>query len=146
MAVDGTTKVIFAGRNEVYDLAADPKETRDIGSNATLCRSARNALRDYPVPSPGAAPSSASLSEEDRRTRESRLRERGCRPRDPQGRAEAGGHGGAFRRDREGLRPVRARGVRPRHSLLERILASDAFNLNVHLATAHSALDTTPRP
>jgi len=143
MAVDGTTKVIFAGRNEVYDLAADPKETRDIGSNSALSRSARNALRDYPVPSPGAAPSPASLSEEDRR----KLASLGY---------VSAGTAPVIRKDAP--RPVDMVGlfdviekasdlfVREEYAqaipLFERILKSDAFNLDavLRLATAHSAL------
>jgi hypothetical protein len=66
MAVEGRWKVIQAGTPEVYDLAADPRETRDLAATAELSRPLRTALREYPVPSlwPGAAP---ALGEEERR-------------------------------------------------------------------------------
>jgi arylsulfatase A-like enzyme len=64
MAVEGTRKAILAGRLEVYDLAADPAEGRDLGPDAALSRALRDALREYPLPSAGAAPAAASLSAE----------------------------------------------------------------------------------
>ncbi len=51
MAIDGTTKAILAGPVEVYDLAADPGETRDLKTGASLPAPLRSALDDYPVPS-----------------------------------------------------------------------------------------------
>ena len=36
MAIEGTRKAILAGRIEVYDLAADPAETKDLGAGAGL--------------------------------------------------------------------------------------------------------------
>lgn len=52
MAVAGHEKAILAGKVETYDLAADPKETHNLGSGAALPPGARKALEDYPVPSP----------------------------------------------------------------------------------------------
>jgi arylsulfatase A-like enzyme/tetratricopeptide (TPR) repeat protein len=66
MAVEGSRKAILAGRVEVYDLAADPEEKKDLGPQAEISRGIRAALRDYPVPSPQAA-ASPTVSEEERR-------------------------------------------------------------------------------
>jgi arylsulfatase A-like enzyme/Tfp pilus assembly protein PilF len=67
MAVHGTQKAISAGRTEVYDLAADPAEARDLGSGANLPAAMRNALDGYPVPSIGAAKPPQALTDEARR-------------------------------------------------------------------------------
>jgi arylsulfatase A-like enzyme len=66
MAIEGTQKAILAGRLEVYDIAADPREKKDLGPEAEITRGIRAALRDYPVPSPQSAASTA-VSEEERR-------------------------------------------------------------------------------
>ena len=67
MAVEGRTKAILSGRLEVYDVVADPSESRDLGEKAPVSRPLRTALREYPVPSPGARPASEALGEEERR-------------------------------------------------------------------------------
>ena len=69
MAVDGRMKAILAGRVEVYDVVADPKEAHDLGPNANLSRAARATLREYPVPSLDAAASAEppNVSDEERR-------------------------------------------------------------------------------
>lgn len=67
MAVEASQKVIHAGRLEVYDVVADPGETRDLTSTAQLSRPVRQALRDYPVPSLAPAPTGQTLDEEERR-------------------------------------------------------------------------------
>jgi choline-sulfatase len=66
MAVEGRQKVIRSGgRDEVFDVVADPGETRDLGPQAALSREVRDALLDYPLAPPaGATP--APLGEEDR--------------------------------------------------------------------------------
>jgi choline-sulfatase len=64
MAVDGVQKTILAGRTETYDVVADPKETRALDS---MSRPVRAALRDYPLPSPQAAPTADTLDEEGRK-------------------------------------------------------------------------------
>lgn len=66
MAVDGRQKAIMAGRLEVYDVVADPKEQKDLGPEAPITRGIRATLRDYPLPSPQAA-APAAVSEEERR-------------------------------------------------------------------------------
>lgn len=66
MAVSGTYKAILSGRVEGYDLAADPRETRDLAAGPALPTAVRNAVYDYPVPVPGASPEPASMTAEDR--------------------------------------------------------------------------------
>ncbi|MFZ2493573.1 MAG: sulfatase-like hydrolase/transferase, partial [Thermoanaerobaculia bacterium] len=66
MAVEGRRKVIRAGALEIYDIVADPAESRDLGADAGISRGIRKALAEYPVPSPDAA-SAAPITEEDRR-------------------------------------------------------------------------------
>jgi len=143
MAVEGASKVIFAGRNEVYDLATDPIEKRDLSASAPISRAVRNALKDYPLPSPGAARAPSSLSEEDKK----KLASLGY---------VSAGAAPVIRKDAP--RPVdmarlfdrieKASGLFVGEEyakaipLLEQILAEDPFNLDaaLRLATAHSAL------
>jgi arylsulfatase A-like enzyme/tetratricopeptide (TPR) repeat protein len=143
MAVAGRRKAIRSGALEVYDVVADPRETKDLGAGAALPRAVRDALRDYPVPAPGAPPAAVTLGEEERR----RL-------------ASLGYVGGAaappVRKDAP--RPIdrvhlfdvidRASGLFVREEyaaavpLYEKILAEDPGNLDaaLRLATAHSSL------
>ncbi len=67
MAVSGRRKAILAGRLEVYDVAADPAESRDLAVQADLPRAVVKVLREYPVPSPGAPPAADGLAGEDLR-------------------------------------------------------------------------------
>jgi len=67
MAVEDRQKTIQAGSIEVYDVVADPRETRDLAATATLSQPLRKALREYPTPSLKAPPASDSLGEEERR-------------------------------------------------------------------------------
>ena len=67
MAVETNRKAIFAGTTEVYDLGADPGETRDLGSGANLSAPMRKSLDDYPVPSIETAAAPVNLSDEARR-------------------------------------------------------------------------------
>lgn len=67
MAVNGTQKAIVAGTLETYDLARDPAERNNLGAGASLPAAMRTALDDYPVPTPGSAPSTETLSDEARR-------------------------------------------------------------------------------
>jgi choline-sulfatase len=143
MAIEGSTKVILAGRSEIYDLAADPSESRDVSASLPPSRAVRNALKDYPVPSPAAAPASSTLSDEDRK----KLGSLGY---------VSAGAAPVVRKDAP--RPVdmarlfdrieKASGlfVAAEYAkaipLLEQVLAEDPFNLDavLRLATAHSAL------
>jgi arylsulfatase A-like enzyme/Tfp pilus assembly protein PilF len=68
MAIEGARKAIFARTTEVYDLGADPAETRNLGSGANVPAAMRKALDDYPVPSPEAARAPDALSDEARRS------------------------------------------------------------------------------
>ena len=67
MAVEGRTKAIMAGRVEVYDVIADPHETRDLAAQANLSRGIRASLRDYPLPSASEPLAPAGLDEEAQR-------------------------------------------------------------------------------
>ena len=68
MAVEGSQKTIFAGRNEVYNVVKDPREVLDLSAEVTLSRPVRTALKDYPVPSLSAATTpTSSLGDEDRK-------------------------------------------------------------------------------
>ena len=68
MAVEGRQKSILAGRMEVYDVIADPKESRDLASTASQSPQLQVAIRDYPVPSPEAAKPPETLGAEARRS------------------------------------------------------------------------------
>jgi arylsulfatase A-like enzyme/Tfp pilus assembly protein PilF len=67
MAIAGQFKAIQAGTLESYDLAADPKEAKNLGAGANLPAGMRKALDDYPIPSIIAARSPANLDEDARR-------------------------------------------------------------------------------
>ncbi|HJQ36405.1 MAG TPA: sulfatase-like hydrolase/transferase [Thermoanaerobaculia bacterium] len=67
MAVEGRLKTILAGRTEVYDVVADPKELHDLSATAGAPRATRAALRDYPMPSATPAPTPATLDDEAQR-------------------------------------------------------------------------------
>ena len=67
MAVEGRQKAILAGKMEHYDVVADPKEVRDLAAAALPSPQMQIAVRDYPVPSPGAAKPPDNLGEDARR-------------------------------------------------------------------------------
>lgn len=144
MAVEGRLKTIAAGRIELYDVIADPAETRDLTGNADISRAVRAALQEYPIPSTAeaAAPASADSEEERRKlaslgyiasTTKPVVRKDAPRP-----------------AEMAALFPVldQAAGlfVREQYAesipLFETIVAADPFNLDaaLHLATAHSSL------
>jgi len=148
MAIAGQFKGIQAGALESYDLAADPKESKNLGAGANLPVGMRKALDDYPVPSVTAARTPENLDEDARR------------------RLASLGYIGAtappvVRRDAP--RPAdmvrlfdvieKASGlfVQERHAdaipLFERILADDPNNLDatLRLATSHSLLGHEPQ-
>ena len=148
MAIAGQFKGIQAGALESYDLAADPKESKNLGAGANLPVGMRKALDDYPVPSVTAARPPENLDEDARR------------------RLASLGYIGAtappvVRRDAP--RPAdmvrlfdvieKASGlfVQERHAdaipLFERILADDPNNLDatLRLATSHSLLGHEPQ-
>ena len=143
MAIGGKQKAIFAGTTEIYDLAADPKETRNLGSGANLPATIRKALDDYPVPSPEVLQTPANLSEDARRSLASLgyvsataapvVRKDAPRPVDMVHLFET------LERASELFVEEKYAEVIP---LLEQVQAKDPYNLDaaLRLATAHSAL------
>ena len=143
MAVSGRTKAILAGKQEAYDLAADPAEAHDLGPAAALPRPLLTALRDYPVPSLDPLPVSAALGDEERRKLASlgyvgagaapAVRKDAPRPAD-------------MTRLFDALDLASGLFVREEYArvipLLDRILAADPGNLDaaLRLATAYSSL------
>ncbi len=143
MAVEGSRKAILAGRLEVYDVAEDPKETRNLAATASLSRPVRVTLRDYPLPTGKAAEPPASLDDEAQK----KLASLGyvSSSAKPVIRKDA-----PVPVDMTPLFPIldRASGlfVRQQYAeaipLLEQIRAKDPYNLDaaLRLASAHSAL------
>jgi tetratricopeptide (TPR) repeat protein len=64
MAVAGRDKAILAGRTDVFDVIADPGETKAAGAGGAVPPALRKSLDDYPVPVPGAAKAPEGLSAE----------------------------------------------------------------------------------
>jgi tetratricopeptide (TPR) repeat protein len=143
MAVEGRQKAIDAGKLEVYDVVADPRETRDLAGSATLPSSLRKALDDYPAPSPEAARTPDNLSDEARRQLASLGYVSASAP--PVVRKDAPRPVDMVRLFDE-LERASSLFVEGKYAavipLLERILAEDPYNLDatLRLATAHSAL------
>jgi choline-sulfatase len=148
MVVTGHYKAILAGRIEVYDLATDPGETRDLGSSTNLSAAVRKALEDYPVPSPDAGRAPAALDDDAKR----RLASLGY---------VSAGSAPVVRRDAP--RPADMTGLLASIDqasglfaagqyakaipLLEHILAVDPYNVDaaLRLATSHSSLGHEPQ-
>ncbi len=143
MAVAGTYKAIFARATEVYDLAADPVEQRNLGSGANLPPAMRKALDDYPVPSPDAARPPEALTDEARRSLASLgyvsagaapvVRTDAPRPADMVHLFAVLEHASSSFVDGKYAQAI---------PLLKRIQAQDPFNLDatLRLATAYSAI------
>jgi choline-sulfatase len=143
MAVSGRQKSILAGRIEMYDVVADPGETRDLAADDRTRPPVPAAIRDYPVPSPAASRPPENLDDSARKALASlgyvsatvapEVRKGAPRPADmvrlfdsiekASGLFVAGQYAAAI-------------------PLLEKILAADPFNLDaaLRLATAHSSL------
>lgn len=143
MAVEGRHKAIRAGRLEVYDVAADPRETRDLAASAGLSRELRNALLDYPVPSLDETPPMEALGEEERRQLASlgyvgTAAPPGVRPDAPRPADMVGLFDLMEKASGLFVRGEYAAAV----PLLQRILAGDRHNLDaaLRLASAYSAL------
>ncbi len=147
MAVEGTQKAIRAGAFEVYDLETDPQERRNLGAGATLQPALRKALEDYPLPSPGDAPTAAPDDEARRRlaslgyigaTAPPVVRRDAPRPADM---THLFGD----------IEQASALFVEERYAeaipVLERIARADPYNLDatLRLATAHSSLGRDQR-
>jgi arylsulfatase A-like enzyme/Tfp pilus assembly protein PilF len=143
MAVEGNRKAILAGKLEVYDVAADPAEKHDLAAGATLSRSARSALHDYPIPSMEARQNDANLSDEERRKLAALgyvssvarpvVRADAPRPADMAPMFALLDEAARLFVDEQYARAI---------PLLEQILVKDPYNLDaaLRLATAHSAL------
>ncbi|MGN6182547.1 MAG: sulfatase-like hydrolase/transferase [Thermoanaerobaculia bacterium] len=143
MTVDGNQKAIMAGRLEVYDVVADPKETHNLAATASLSRPVRATLRDYPIPSGASAEPPSNLDEESQK----KLASLGyvSSSTKPVIRPDA-----PVPADMASLFPVLDRAaslfVNEQYAqsipLLEQILAKDPHNLDsaLRLATAHSSL------
>lgn len=143
MTVEGRHKAILAGKREVYDVVADPGETRNLGAGADLPPAVHKALDDYPVPPPAAARAPENLTEEARRNLASLgyvsasappiVRKDAPRPAD-------------MARLFDVIEKASGLFVQEQYAdaipLLEKILAEDPYNLDaaLRLATAHSAL------
>ena len=143
MAVEGRQKAILAGKTEVYDVIADPAEEKNLGAGANLSPALRKALDDYPVPSPEAARAPENLSDEARRNLASLgyvsastppvVRKDAPRPADMVALFDT-------------LEKASGLFVQERYAqvipLLEKILATDPYNLDaeLRLATAYSSL------
>ena len=147
MAVSGGMKAIQAGTIEAYDLAADPGETRNLGSGANLPPGVRKSLDDYPIPSMTAAKAPAGLDEDARR----RLASLGyiSATAAPVVRADAP-RPADMTRLIEVIDRASALFVQERYAaaipLFEQILAADANNLDatLRLAVSHSLLGHEP--
>ena len=146
MAVMDRYKAIEAGRVEIYDVTADPREANNLGSGAPIPPEMRKELGTYPAPSPDAA-RPAVLDEEAKR----RLAALGyvAASAAPIVRKEA-----PRPADMTALFPLieRASGlfVERKYAevipLLEQILAKDPHNLDaaLRLAVSHSGLGHNP--
>src|SRR5262245_31524189 len=144
MAVEGRLKTISAGRIEIYDVIADPTESRDLAGKADISRAVRAALQEYPIPSAAEAAAPASASTEEERKKLASL-----------------GYVAATTRPvvrKDAPRPADMTKLFPTldfasqlfvrgeytnaAALFEQIVAADPYNLDaiLRLATAHSAL------
>ncbi len=143
MAVGGRQKSILSGRVEIYDVVADPAESHDLAADERTRPPVPNALRDYPVPSPGAARPPENLDESARKalaslgyvsaTAAPQVRKNAPRAADMAGLfATMEKASGLF------VAGDYARAV----PVLERVAAADPYNLDalLRLATAHSSL------
>jgi len=140
MAVSGHTKVILAGRPEVYDLDSDPAEARDLRASRVPA-ALLDAVRSYPVPRPGDHP--VDLTADERRQLESLgyltadvspvVRKDAPRPVDMAGLFDVIDRASTLFVRREYARAI---------PLYEQIRDADPGNLDavLRLATAHSAL------
>ena len=64
MAVEGRLKAIKAADLELYDIVADPKESRNLAGQTDLSRGIRATLRDYPIAAPHDDKTTVNLDDE----------------------------------------------------------------------------------
>ena len=142
-------KAIQAGRLEVYDLVADPAETRDLAPGRETCR-ARCVRRCASIRCPSisaAAPRGRRWEPRSAASSQPGLRGSGSRAARAHGRAAAGRHGPSLRRSSSGPRPCSwASSTRRRSRCCEEILAADPGQPRRRVATGHRALVARPRP
>jgi choline-sulfatase len=151
MAVEGRFKAIQTRKPEVYDVVADPRETKDLSASAPLSAALTRSLNDYPIPSPGEAAQAAgaaALNDEARRrlaslgyvsaTTAPAIRKEAPRPADMTKLLDALDTASTM------FVQEKYREVIPR---LEQILAQDPNNLDaaLRLATSHSMLGQDAR-
>jgi arylsulfatase A-like enzyme/tetratricopeptide (TPR) repeat protein len=142
MVVAERQKVISTSRLEVYDMIDDPHEAHELPATMVL-RGVLKIVNDYPVPSPGAAPTPESLTDDARRSLASLgyvsatarpvIRKDAPRPVDMAGLFDS-------------LDRASGLFIQQRYAevipLLEKILKEDPYNLDavLRLATAHGGL------
>ena len=143
MAIEGRRKAIQAGELEVYDVAEDAAESRNLAATADLSRSLRTAVREYPTPSLAAQRAPDTLSAEDRQKLASLgYVSAGAAPLVRKGAPRPV----AMTRLFESIEQASNLFVSERYSevipLLQKIVSEDPGNLAalLRLATAHSAL------
>jgi choline-sulfatase len=141
MAVAGRHKTIRAGRDETYDVIADPAEAHDLG-DAAATRPVRDALRDYPLPSLAPRPEAPLDDQARRRMAALGYVSAGTPPVVRKGAPRPADMTRLF----DLIERASGLFVREEYAaavpLLERILREDAGNLDaaLRLATAHSSL------
>ncbi len=143
MAIGGRQKSILSGRVEIYDVVADPAESHDLAADDRTRPPVPNALRDYPVPSPGEAWPPENLDESARKalaslgyvsaTAAPQVRKNAPRAADMVGLFETIDKASGLFVAGEYARVI---------PVLEKVLAADPYNLDaiLRLATAHSSL------
>jgi tetratricopeptide (TPR) repeat protein len=143
MAVGGRQKSILSGRVEIYDVVADPAESHDLAADERTRPPVPNALRDYPVPSPGAARPPENLDENARRalaslgyvsaTAAPQVRKNAPRAADMTGLFQTIDQASGLFEAGEYARAI---------PVLEHVAAADPYDLDalLRLATAHSSL------
>jgi choline-sulfatase len=149
MAIEGRFKAIQTRKPEVYDVVADPRETKDLSASAPLSAALTKSLNDYPIPSPGAPAQAAGALDDEARRRLASLgyvgattapviRKDAPRPADMTKLLDA--------MDTASTLFVQEK-YRELIPLLEKILAADPNNLDatLRLATSHSMLGQDAR-
>jgi choline-sulfatase len=151
MAIEGRFKAIQTRKPEVYDVVADPRETKDLSATAPLSAALTKSLNDYPIPSPGEAaqaPGAGAMDDEAKRrlaslgyvsaTSAPVIRKDAPRPADMTKLLDALDTASTL------FVQEKYRDVIPR---LEKILAADPNNLDatLRLATSHSMLGQDAR-
>ena len=148
MTVEGRYKAIEAGRLETYDVIADPGEQKNLGAGTNLAKEARAALDEYPVPSTSSAVTPDIMDDEAKRrlaslgyigaTAAPVVRADAPRPADMAGLFETIDRASGLFTAGDYAQAI---------PLLERILATDTYNLDatLRLATAYSSLGQNAR-